>query len=66
MRLLKKELLKAERGAAFAEVKEEVIASFTEEENEEFGHLVSGYYSKAEKEAVRELTLSEGSSFGWT
>ncbi|OIQ27879.1 MAG: polyribonucleotide nucleotidyltransferase [Bacteroidetes bacterium MedPE-SWsnd-G2] len=51
---------KAERGAAFAEVKEAVIASFTEEEMEEFGHLVSGYYSKAEKEAVRELTLSEG------
>jgi len=26
----------------------------------EFGHLVGGYYSKAEKEAVRELTLAEG------
>jgi len=35
---------KAERGAAFAEVKEEVKAAFTDEE----------------KEAVRELTLSEG------
>ena len=51
---------KAERGNAFAEVKEEVKASFTEEEMEEFGHLVGGYYRKAEKEAVRELTLSEG------
>jgi len=51
---------KAERSAAFTEVKEEVKASFTEEEMEEFGHLVGGYYSKAEKEAVRELTLSEG------
>jgi len=51
---------KAERSAAFAEIKEEVKASFTEEEMEEFGHLVGGYYSKAEKEAVRELTLSEG------
>ena len=58
--IAKKGTSKAERGAAFAEVKEEVTASFTEEENEEFGHLVSGYYSKAEKEAVRELTLSEG------
>ena len=58
--IAKKGTSKAERGAAFAEVKEEVKASFTEEENEEFGHLVSGYYSKAEKEAVRELTLSEG------
>jgi len=51
---------KAERSASFSEVKEEVKASFTEEEMEEFGHLVGAYYSKAEKEAVRELTLSEG------
>ncbi len=51
---------KAERGEAFAAVKEEVKAAFTEEEMAEFGHLVSGYYAKAEKEAVRELTLSEG------
>ncbi len=51
---------KAERSFAFSEVKEEVIASFTEEEMEEFGHLVGGYYNKAQKEAVRELTLSEG------
>ncbi|AIY13262.1 MULTISPECIES: polyribonucleotide nucleotidyltransferase [Cellulophaga] len=58
--IAKKGTSKAERTAAFAEVKEEVKASFTEEEMEEFGHLVSGYYSKAEKEAVRELTLSEG------
>jgi len=58
--IAKKGTSKAERGAAFAEVKEEVKTSFTDEENEEFGHLVSGYYSKAEKEAVRELTLSEG------
>ncbi|MFI8603134.1 polyribonucleotide nucleotidyltransferase [Cellulophaga baltica] len=58
--IAKKGTSKAERSAAFAEVKEEVKASFTEEEMAEFGHLVSGYYSKAEKEAVRELTLSEG------
>ena len=58
--IAKKGTSKAERSKAFAEVKEQVKASFTEEENEEFGHLVSGYYSKAEKEAVRELTLSEG------
>ena len=51
---------KAERGQAFAEVKEEVKASFTEEEIVEFGHLIDDYYRKAEKEAVRELTLSEG------
>ncbi len=58
--IAKKGTSKAERGAAFAEVKEEVKASFTEEEMEEFGHLVGGYYNKAEKEAIRELTLSEG------
>ena len=58
--IAKKGTSKAERSAAFSGVKEEVKASFTEEENDEFGHLVSGYYSKAEKEAVRELTLSEG------
>ena len=51
---------KAERGAAFSEVKEEVKAAFSEEEIEEYGALVSKYYSKAEKEAVRELTLAEG------
>ena len=58
--IAKKGTSKAERSKAFAEVKEQVKASFTDEENEEFGHLVSGYFSKAEKEAVRELTLSEG------
>ena len=58
--IAKKGTSKSERSTAFAEVKEEVKASFTDEENEEFGHLISGYYSKAEKEAVRELTLSEG------
>ncbi|MDN3641327.1 polyribonucleotide nucleotidyltransferase [Lutimonas halocynthiae] len=58
--IAKKGTSKVERSNAFAEVKEEVKASFTEEEMEEFGHLVGGYYRKAEKEAVRELTLSEG------
>ena len=58
--IAKKGTSKTERSKAFAEVKEQVKTSFTEEESEEFGHLVNGYYSKAEKEAVRELTLSEG------
>ena len=58
--IAKKGTSKAERSAAFSEVKEEVKASFTEEEMAEFGHLVGGYYRKAEKEAVRELTLAEG------
>ncbi|MCK8480569.1 polyribonucleotide nucleotidyltransferase [Psychroserpens algicola] len=51
---------KHERGAAFAEIKEEIIASFSEEEIEDFGGLISKYYSKAEKAAVRDLTLNEG------
>ena len=58
--IAKKGTSKTERSTAFADVKEEVKASFTEEEMAEFGHLVGGYYRKAEKEAVRELTLSEG------
>ncbi|MDV7140665.1 polyribonucleotide nucleotidyltransferase [Maribacter sp. TH_r10] len=51
---------KHERSAAFAEIKEEIKASFSEEELEDFGGLVSKYYSKAEKAAVRDLTLKEG------
>lgn len=51
---------KHERGAAFAEIKEEIIASFSEEEVEDFGDLILKYYSKAEKAAVRDLTLNEG------
>ncbi|MCL7753753.1 polyribonucleotide nucleotidyltransferase [Polaribacter sp. Z022] len=58
--IAKKGTSKAERGLAFSEVKEEVIASFTEEELEDFGGLIGKYFSKAQKNAVRELTLAEG------
>ncbi|WP_103071724.1 polyribonucleotide nucleotidyltransferase [Aquimarina sediminis] len=51
---------KKERGAAFAEIKEEIVATYSEEELEDFGDLVSKYYAKAEKAAVRDLTLNEG------
>jgi len=51
---------KKERGAAFAEIKEAVKASFSEEELEEKGKLIGSNYSKVEKEAVRNLTLDEG------
>jgi polyribonucleotide nucleotidyltransferase len=51
---------KRERSEGFSAVKEEVMALFTEEELEEKGGLVSKYFGKIEKEAVRELTLSEG------
>ncbi|TXD83373.1 polyribonucleotide nucleotidyltransferase [Subsaximicrobium wynnwilliamsii] len=51
---------KKERTEAFANIKEEVKASFSEEELEAHGDLVSDYYRKAEKAAVRDLTLNEG------
>ncbi len=51
---------KQERGMAFSEIKEEIVATFSEEELEDFGDLVSKYYAKAEKEAIRDLTLNEG------
>ncbi|MDG1778484.1 MAG: polyribonucleotide nucleotidyltransferase [Flavobacteriaceae bacterium] len=51
---------KHERSAAFSEIKEEIKASFSEEEQEEFDGLISKYYYKAEKAAVRDLTLNEG------
>jgi polyribonucleotide nucleotidyltransferase len=51
---------KHERSAAFDEIKEEIKATFSEEELEDFGGLVSKYYYKAEKAAVRDLTLNEG------
>lgn len=51
---------KKERGAAFAEIKEAVKATFSEEELAEKGKLISSYYSKVEKNAVRNLTLDEG------
>ena len=51
---------KKERGAAFAEIKEAVKASFSEEELAEKGKQISSYYSKVEKNAVRNLTLDEG------
>jgi polyribonucleotide nucleotidyltransferase len=52
---------KHERGAAFNEIKEEIKATFSEEELEDFGDLVSKYYRAAEKAAIRDLTLNEGS-----
>lgn len=51
---------KHERSAAFNEIKEEVKASFSEEEQEEYGGMISKYFYKAEKAAVRDLTLNEG------
>ncbi len=58
--IAKKGTSKKERSNAFAEVKEEIKATFSEEELEDFGDLIGKYFGKAQKEAVRELTLAEG------
>lgn len=58
--IAKKGTSKQERGLAFSEVKEEVVAMFTEEELEDYGDLVGKYFGKAQKAAVRDLTLNEG------
>ena len=51
---------KHERSAAFSEIKDKIKSSFSEEKQEEYGELISKYYRKAEKAAVRNLTLNEG------
>lgn len=51
---------KHERSDAFAAIKEEVKSSFSEEELEEYGDMVSRYFYDAEKDAIRDLTLNEG------
>ncbi len=51
---------KHERSAAFAEIKEDIKATFSEEELADLGGLISKYYSKTEKAAIRDLTLNEG------
>ncbi|MEJ2162881.1 MAG: polyribonucleotide nucleotidyltransferase [Robiginitalea sp.] len=51
---------KQERSEAFSAVKEEIMASFAEEEKEELGELIVKYFYKAEKEAIRNLILDEG------
>jgi len=58
--IAKKASAKAERSLAFSEVKEEVLSLFTEEELEEQKDLIGKYFNKSQKEAIRELTLSEG------
>lgn len=51
---------KHDRSTSFDAIKEEIKAKFSEEELEDFGDLISKYYYKAEKAAVRDLTLNEG------
>jgi polyribonucleotide nucleotidyltransferase len=51
---------KQERGTAFSEIKDEIKATYSEEELEDIGDMISKYYRKAEKAAIRDLTLNEG------
>ena len=51
---------KHERTEKFTQIKEALKATFTEEELTEKGDLISSYYSKSQKEAIRDLTLNEG------
>ena len=60
MPLPKKGREKPNCSLAFSELKEEIKATFSEEELEENGDLISKYFGIAQKEAVRELVLSEG------
>ncbi len=50
---------KAKRAELFGAIKEEVKAQFSEEEQEEFGGLISVYFKKTMKEAVRHVILKE-------
>ena len=58
--IAKKGLCKKERSKNFSAIKEKLLESFSEEEIEEKGNLIDSYFSKVEKDAVRELVLSEG------
>ncbi len=58
--IAKQGLGKKERSEAFSELKEEVKSMFTEEEQEEFGGMISKYFKEAHKNAIRNLTLDEG------
>ena len=58
--IAKKGSSKSERSLAFGEVKEELLSNFSEEEIEEKADLISKYFYKSEKEAIRNLTLDEG------
>jgi len=57
--IAKENTTKHERSDKFDAVKEACKALFTEEELEEYEPLVSKYFSKAQKEAVRNLILND-------
>ena len=59
--IAKKGTKKEERSKSFNELKDEIIEKYSDQDNEdERLLLVKKYFSKVQKEAVRELVLSEG------
>lgn len=50
---------KDERSNAFAAIKEELVATFSEEELEEKADLINKYFGKTKKAAVRDVILNE-------
>jgi polyribonucleotide nucleotidyltransferase len=56
----KQGLSKAERSEKFSEIKENFIASLTEEELEEKSELIGRYLGSTQKKAVRDLILADG------
>lgn len=50
---------KHKRSELFAEVEEEMKASFTEEELEEKGEMINRYFKSAMKEGIRDVILNE-------
>ena len=59
--IAKKGTKKEERSKSFNELKDEIIEKYSDKDNEdERLLLVKKYFSKVQKEAVRELVLSEG------
>ena len=59
--IAKKGTKKEERSKSFNELKEETIENLSEQEDDDENiNLIKKYFSKVQKEAVRELVLSEG------
>lgn len=57
--IAKKGSSKNERSEAFDAVKESILASYSEEEQEEKGHFISTYFKDAVRDAVRNVVLKE-------
>ena len=58
--IAKKGLSKNERSESFSSLKEELIDSYDEETIEEKKDLIVKYFNKAQKKAIRDLVLNEG------